>query len=150
MRLVRLTACCFLMLAIAGSAASPAAAGGTDDRMVSAINQTRAHHGLRPLAVSPSLHRSSRRFAGRLMGAGVFAHRSGVSASRRFHNLGEALAMSSGLRPRAFATLRGWLNSPAHRRIVLSRGVTRLGVGVARGRFRGRAAVIWVLQVGRP
>jgi uncharacterized protein YkwD len=139
------------MLAFMGSAASASAdARPAHAKMVSAINKVRAGHGLRPFSTSGSLHRSSTRFASHLMASDAFGHRSRVSASRSFHSLGEALAMRSGASPQTIATLRGWLNSPGHRRIVLSRRATRIGVGVARGRFRGGTAVIWVLQVGRP
>ena len=139
------------MLVFAASAASPtASARPADAKMVSAINKVRARHGLRPFSPSRSLERSSERFAGRLIRSGAFGHRSRVSASRGFHNLAEALALRSGHRPQTLATLRNWLNSPGHRSIVLSRRATRVGVGVAGGRFRGGQAVIWVLQVGRP
>ena len=40
--------------------------------MLQKINRARAHHGLRPLRLSPSLRRSSGRFAHHLMAADVF------------------------------------------------------------------------------
>jgi len=46
-------------------------------------------------------------------------------------------------------TLRSWLASPAHRKLVLNRGMPWIGLGMARGRFGGHRAVIWVLQVGK-
>jgi uncharacterized protein YkwD len=150
-RLARLAACCLIMLAFAASTTSAtASARPADAKMVSAINKVRARHGLRPFSTSRSLERSSERFASRLMRSDTFGHRSRVSASASFHNLGEALALRSGSRPATLATLRNWLSSPGHRGIVLSRRATRVGVGVAGGRFRGGRAVIWVLQVGRP
>ncbi len=117
--------------------------------MLQKINQARAHHGLRALRFSPSLRRSSGRFAHHLMATDVFGHRAHVSASRRFHRLGEALAMHSGRKPGVRRTVRQWLGSPAHRRLVLNRGMPWVGLGMARGRFGGHRAVIWVLQVGK-
>jgi len=117
--------------------------------MLKKINQTRARHGLPGLRKSPSLRRSSGRFAHWLMANDTFGHRAGVSASHRFNRLGEALAMHSGRKPGVRHTVRQWLASPGHRKIVLSRGMPWIGVGMARGRFGAHSAVIWVLQVGK-
>jgi uncharacterized protein YkwD len=117
--------------------------------MLEKINETRARHGVPVLRKSPSLRRSSGRFARWLMRHDLFAHRSRVSASRRFNRLGEALSMHSGRKPRVRRTLRMWLRSSSHRKLVLGRGRNYIGLGMARGHFRGRRAVIWVLQVGK-
>jgi uncharacterized protein YkwD len=118
--------------------------------MVAKVNQTRARNGLRPLHISRALNSSASRFAGSLMRRGVLAHRSsGVSAGAGFSRLGEALALTSGRRLSVSNTVRMWLNSPSHRAVVLTRSMNLVGVGVARGRFHGRRATIWVLQTGR-
>jgi uncharacterized protein YkwD len=138
-------ACCVLMALPAPAQAKPRAG----KMMLEQINKKRAARGLPALRKSPSLRRSSGRFARWLMRHDLFAHRGRVSASRRFDRLGEALAMHSGRKPRVRRTLRMWLRSPTHRKLVLGRGRNYIGVGMARGRFRGRRAVIWVLQVGK-
>jgi hypothetical protein len=79
----------------------------------------------------------------------AFGHRAHGSASPRFNKLGEALAMHSGRKPGVRRTVRQWLASPVHRKIVLSRGMPWIGLGMSRGRFGGHHAVIWVLQVGK-
>jgi uncharacterized protein YkwD len=117
--------------------------------MVAKINQVRGRYGLRPLHVSPSLMSSSQRFSSDLLHANAFGHRSHVSASGRFSRLGEALAMHPGSRAGISRTVRAWLNSPAHRREVLTRTMSLVGTGMARGRWRHGHAVIWVLQVGK-
>ena len=61
---------------------------------------------------------------------------------------GEALAMHRGWRPRARRTVRAWMQSPAHRAVLLG-GFRHAGAGLKRGRFRGRLATVWVLHVGR-
>jgi hypothetical protein len=84
-----------------------------------------------------------------MMATDVFGHRARVSADRRkFRRLGEAVAMHSGGARRIGFTIRAWLRSPAHRRIVLTRSHRWLGAGLARGGFGGRRKAIWVLQVG--
>jgi uncharacterized protein YkwD len=147
-RLARIAvACSFAFLAMVLPA--PADASRASGLMVQKINQVRARHGLPALRTSPSLGRSSGRFARYLMAHDVFGHRARVSASRRFNTLGEALAMHSGRKPGVRRTVRQWLNSAPHRRIVLTRSMRWFGVGMSRGRFGGHRAVIWVLQTGK-
>jgi uncharacterized protein YkwD len=117
--------------------------------MLKKINETRARHGLPPLRRSPSLRRSSGRFAHWLMAHDTFGHRAHVSASHRFRKLGEALAMHGGRKPGVRGTLRRWLSSHAHRKLVLTRALRWIGLGMSRGRFGRHRAVIWVLQVGK-
>jgi uncharacterized protein YkwD len=137
---------CLVVLLPAPAEARKSHAGAL---MLQKINQARAKHGLRPLRLSPSLRRSSGRFARHLMTTDTFGHQSRVSASRRFRRLGEALAMHGGRRPGVRRTVRRWLASPSHRKLVLNRGMPWIGVGMARGHFGRRRTVIWVLQVGK-
>jgi uncharacterized protein YkwD len=136
--------------------ALPATASGSHSRvqaassMLGKINQVRTRHGLRPLHGSASLNGSARRFAGSLMRRGVLAHRSsGVSAGSGFRRLGEALALISGRGPGVSTTVSMWLNSPSHRAVILTRSMNLVGIGMARGRFHGHRATIWVVQTGR-
>jgi uncharacterized protein YkwD len=143
--------CC--LAAVACTAPKPTASQAQQSaarRMVHQVNRARARHHLFPLRASGSLVGSAQRFSRWLMRHGRFAHRSHVSASGRFRRLGEALAMSPGTRPQVGSTLRNWLSSPEHRVLVLTHTMREVGVGVARGRFQGRPATIWVFQVGQP
>ena len=118
--------------------------------MVAKINHARARNGLRPLHSSAALNGSANRFAGSLMRRGVLAHRaSGVSAGAGFRRLGEALALISGRGLGVSSTVRMWLHSPSHRAVILTRSMNLVGVGMARGRFHGHRATIWVVQTGR-
>jgi uncharacterized protein YkwD len=78
-----------------------------------------------------------------------FGHLPRIRASRRFRTKGEALAMYGGWRRRPRRVLRLWLNSPPHRRIVLSRRMRFAGVGAARGRFGSSRMTTWTLHTGR-
>jgi uncharacterized protein YkwD len=139
---VAVTGC--LVIAVA----APAAAAPREPEMVAKINEARQRHGLPPLRPAHSLERSAHAFAGHLMRIDRFAHAARIRASSRFRLLGEALAMHRGRRPRRSGTVRRWLASPGHRALVLSRSFGRMGAGRAVGRFRGRPATIWVLQLG--
>ena len=148
MRPARIVVACSLAslaLALPGTAQ----AGNASSLMFQKINQTRARYGLAPLRSSPSLSRSSNRFASWLMAHDTFGHRGHVSASHRFKRLGEALALHGGSRPGVRSTLRQWLSSSAHRAIVLSHSMRWMGASMCRGRFGRHRAVIWVLQVGK-
>jgi uncharacterized protein YkwD len=137
---------------VSGLTLIPAAAA-RDDRgameMVAAINAVRAQHGLARLRPSGSLKRSSFAFARHLMRIDRFGHAARIHASSGFSMLGEALAYHSDRRLRKALTIRGWMQSPPHRALVLSRDFTWVGAGYARGRFGGRPATIWVLHLGR-
>jgi uncharacterized protein YkwD len=142
-------ACALACIVVALPAPAEAKKSNAGPLMLQKINQVRARHGLGPLRLSPSLRRSSGRFAHWLMATDQFGHRANVSASHRFSRLGEALAMHAGRKPAVRHTVREWLASPPHRRIVLSRGMPWIGLGMSRGRFGSHRAVIWVLQVGK-
>ena len=152
MRLARLLAVCSLAavstVALVGSADARSGRQSTH-AMASQINKVRAQHGLRPLRLSGSLTRSSRRFSHKLMARDRFGHASRIRASAAFHGLGEALAFHAGRRDAVSSTVRQWLHSPFHRAIVLHRSMRWLGTGVTHGRFGRSRATIWVLQVGR-
>jgi uncharacterized protein YkwD len=122
---------------------------GAEPAMVAEVNRMRRARQLRPFRYSRSLRRSARRYARWLLANDSFGHLARIQASRRFRRLGEALAWHSGLDLRIQATVRDWLHSPPHRRLLLNRRFLYLGAGKAYGPFRGGdAATIWVLHVG--
>jgi uncharacterized protein YkwD len=135
-----------------GMFAVPAGAGAVGyelpQRMVAAVNEVRAQHGLPPLAASASLHRSARRYARWMLRADYFGHLSRIRASSRFSLLGEALAWHTGRRPRVARTVRSWMGSPPHRALILHPGFRWLGAGPARGVLAGRRVTTWVLHFG--
>jgi uncharacterized protein YkwD len=116
--------------------------------MVAAVNATRARHGLRPYLPSASLRRSATAQSAWMLHTDRFSHRPRIHASRRYGSLGEAIAWHSGWSPRVAYTVRAWLASPGHRRLVLSRRFRYLGAGMSRGRFGRHRATTWTLQFG--
>ncbi|MBE2317296.1 CAP domain-containing protein [Solirubrobacter sp. CPCC 204708] len=101
------------------------------DPTVAAVNAERARRALPPLASSVVLERSSDRFADRLARSGRFAHDARIRVDGgRFSALGEALARGDGLSPAD--AVRAWMDSPPHRRLVLSPRYTHVGAGAAR------------------
>jgi uncharacterized protein YkwD len=115
---------------------------------VDELNRVRAEHDLRPLRTSEPLEGSAFAYAGRLMQSDWFGHAGTILAAPGFRALGEALYIHRGRRLRRARTVQGWLRSPTHRALVLSRAFAWVGAGYARGRFRRRRATIWVLHLG--
>jgi uncharacterized protein YkwD len=137
------------ILAMALSAAPPAlAAPGDTEAALDAINDARARAGLRPLALSLALTRSSDAFAGQIMRTGVFAHAGTIQAAGGFRRLGECIAMHTGGASRPGWTVRRWLASPGHRPLLLSRSFRQAGAAAVQGSFQGRRSTVWVLQLG--
>jgi uncharacterized protein YkwD len=146
-RIRRCVAGTLLATAIVPSAGS--AAASPERTMVREVNRMRLAHGLGPLSRSPSLHRSSSRYARRLMRRDVFAHQARISVTGRFDWAGENLELHWGLEPRPREAVRRWMSSAGHRSVILSRAWRWIGVGRALGRFNSGSATIWVAHFGR-
>ncbi|MBA3263638.1 MAG: hypothetical protein H0T69_14435 [Thermoleophilaceae bacterium] len=137
------------LLGLCGTPVATAVAGGPEERMIEKIDAARAAEGLPALRTAPNLNRSAGAFAQWLLGHEQLAHRPAVSTTRSYPHCGEALAMRFSLQPQVGATVRTWLQSPAHRGLVLTSSMNLLGVGHARGRLAGRPRTVWVIQVAR-
>jgi uncharacterized protein YkwD len=146
---VRLAIVCVSVTALVPTGAMAAVRGpAAEGALVDAVNEVRHRHGLRPLRVSAPLAHSAGRLASVLMEKDLLAHVGGVDLPGRFRARGEALAMHPGWRPRTRRTVRAWMQSSAHRAVLLG-SFRHAGAGMKRGRFGGRLATVWVLHVGR-
>ena len=127
--------------------AGPASADAQGDA-IDQLNQVRRSHGLAPLRSSLSLHRSSTRYARQMMKRGYFGHRSRIAVSSQFGRAGETLALSAGWQAQPGRTVSNWMNSPAHRAVLLSSRFRWVGMGIARGRNSSGPVTFWVAHVG--
>jgi uncharacterized protein YkwD len=139
------------------------AAQSSTQAVLGQINQVRAAHGLRPVALVYGLQRAARVHSSDMVARDYFLHESGPGGeafSRRigrfWHpnaagvSIGEILAWGSGTFASPAAAVRGWLNSPPHRAILLSPRFTLVGIGVAHGRFLGHSgAAVYTADFGR-
>ena len=116
--------------------------------MVDRINDVRRAYGLRAVHYSPTLARSSSRFAHSLMREGRFGHAARIKASSRFTRLGEVLALTPSWRIDRAHTIIRWLSSPSHRAVLLSRSFRYIGAARARGYFAGYETMLWAVQFG--
>lgn len=118
------------------------------------INGVRAQHGLHAVRANGRLRVAARRHADDMAAHDFFAHDSpaGTTVSSRVKSagylgggvrewwLGEALAWGKASAGAPRAILRGLLNSPPHRAILLDPNFRDLGVGVAKGAPSGSDA----------
>jgi uncharacterized protein YkwD len=134
--------------------------------LLAAVNRTRRAHGLRPLAYSDALANAATEHARALATAGTFTHdwpttgRLFSSWIRSFYpargyrtwSAGENLLWASpGFTPTS--AVQQWLDSPTHRRLLLTKSWRELGIGVvsavaAPGTYGGRDVQIAAAEFG--
>jgi uncharacterized protein YkwD len=138
--------------ALAAGAAGGAGHGAPDPGEVAAVivnltNEFRAGESRGKVAVNERLAATARDFAGYMAKSGNFSHEAGgttpVSRAKQ-HGYDHCIVLeniayrysSTGFATRELAqgTVEGWKKSPGHRRNMMDRDVTEIGVGVARGK----------------
>jgi uncharacterized protein YkwD len=110
------------------------------------MNAERHAHGLAPLALRRTLSRAATRHSRDMVGRRYFSHtepggppflarirRSGYLRSARHWRVGENLAWGAGSRSSARAIVRAWMQSPPHRKAILTRAYRDVGIGVVSG-----------------
>lgn len=128
-----------------GSAATTTSASLVDARIGVLINQRRARAGLAPLRVDAALEQLAEGHSRDMIDNAYFAHDSpgGLTFAQRVTRLhrsttAENIAWGTG----GFGTASGivslWMASPEHRRIILTRSLRRIGVGIVIGTFEGQ------------
>jgi uncharacterized protein YkwD len=118
------------------------------DAVIDAVNDERAAYDLPPLVVSRTLERTSTSLARRLMREQRFDHDPMRPAG--FTLFAEALMLDYTRVADPAAAVEAWMESPEHRRVLLTRNMRYVGAGATRGDFEGERATLRVLQVGRP
>jgi uncharacterized protein YkwD len=135
-------------LLIAVVVALPAAASPQNDA-ITQLNQLRQASGLPALQVSESLHRSSTKYARRMIATDYFGHASRIAANSAFERIGETLELHAGWNPDPAQTISAWMNSSGHRAVLMSSAYRWVGMGIARGKIGSRLVTVWVAHVGR-
>jgi uncharacterized protein YkwD len=165
-----------LGVTIVGLWAGAAPAGATSQRPASSIgaleqdvlanvNLLRRQHGLRALRLSSKLAAAARSHSGEMAQRGYFSHDSANGTSfdkrisrfyslggKRYWSVGENLLWSSP-DVSASAALDMWLNSPEHRKILLTArwrevGLSAVHVQAAPGAYGGREVTIVTADFG--
>ena len=116
------------------------------EALICEIDRLRARRGLRKLDVDGRLAKAARRHANDMVDRHYFSHyspagsdvadrarRTGYAKRTCAWRLGEVLAWGVEGRSTAAATISAWLDSPDHRRILVSNRYSDLGVGTVAG-----------------
>ncbi|WP_409273615.1 SafA/ExsA family spore coat assembly protein [Neobacillus sp. SCS-31] len=114
-------------------------AKSVEQQVISLTNQERAKHGLKALAHDWELSRVARYKSVDMRDKNYFSHTSPTYGSPftmmknfgvAYRSAGENIAAGQTT---AAEVVRAWMNSPGHRKNILSRDYTHIGVGYAAG-----------------
>jgi uncharacterized protein YkwD len=153
---VALVACCALGAgtAAAGDGCARAATVADDDAtlhlasnsVLCVVNSERARHGVRPLRASRLLDRAAQRHSGDMVARRYFSHvspngknvrqrvvRTGYLRHRPGGRIGETIAWGADRQATPADLVGSFMNSPAHRPLLLDRRFREIGVGLALG-----------------
>jgi uncharacterized protein YkwD len=127
---------------------SPATASEAADAIACLINVERTKRGMRAVTRDADLGQAARRHSADMVRHGFFSHvgsggttlgdrlrAAGYGRNAGWH-AGEALGWGTGSLATPNAVVDEWLDSPAHRHILLDSGYRELGVGVTAGEPR--------------
>jgi uncharacterized protein YkwD len=144
------------------TAASAAATEQVREAVRCLVNAERAQHGLPALQASQRLESAAARHSADMVQRHFFHHvspeggtltdrvrRAGYLSGTGEWALGENIGWGTGSLGSPAAIVRGWMNSPPHRAVILSRRFREAGVGVARGVPVGGDGATFTLDAGR-
>ncbi len=145
--------------AAANTVSVKSCSGGTiqvkvaEKRMLDLHNKTRASRNLPRLCVHPALQRAARSHSRDMIRRDYFAHGNVGARLRHFgynwRTYGENIAWGSGRRGAPGPIFKAWMNSPSHRPHILDRGFREVGVGAARGTYKGYSnTTMWTVDFG--
>lgn len=125
--------------------------------MLASVNAARKKAGLNPVTGNSLLDKAAQRHAEDMLARGYFAHKSPAGTTVRerataagydWRTIGENIAYGQTSVREVMET---WLDSPGHRKNILTPAFTEVGVGVAMGRGTdGKYQIYWVQNFGAP
>ena len=124
--------------------------------LVNKTNINREVADIHPLTVNTTLEKAADLKAKDMASKGYFAHTSPDGKSPwywlqktgySFTSAGENLAVNF---IDSNDVMNAWMNSPTHRANILNRKYTEIGIGMARGMYKGREAIFVVQFFGKP
>lgn len=120
-----------------------------EDQVVALLNQIREARGLSDFSVSAPLRRAALFHSADMLAKGYFDHSSPTEAwdARIARYLeaplvGENIAWGQGSYGSPAGIVSQWMHSAAHRAIILTPGLHRIGIGLATGTFAGAPGAV--------
>jgi uncharacterized protein YkwD len=135
-----------------GPTAGTAAKARFGPAVLAELNRVRAKHGLRPVVGDRRMARTAARHSRDMARRGYFAHGPwGGRVARAAggpRRVGEVIGWLTRATPASEArrVVRGWLDSPAHRHVMLDGGFQRVGIGRAAGRVGSLRAALYTVD----
>jgi uncharacterized protein YkwD len=129
--------------------------------MLRLVNHARTSRGLHAVRISDSLARAACAHSSDMIAHGYFGHSSlsGATVAGRARSagyptngsaLGEIIALGSSYKSAPQDIFKGWMRSSSHRQIILTKGWRDVGVGCARGSYKGCSGVVmYTVDFGR-
>lgn len=112
-----------------------------EENLIDAINRARTARGVPPLRIGVRLQLAARSHSRAMARTGALTHGNWYRRLRshgvRSRMLGENIAWGIGSDGTAAGIVAAWLASPPHRATLLTRGFSRVGVGIAVGSMDG-------------
>lgn len=155
------------LLAILVLGVAPAAAfdrSGNEAALLKLINNARKSRGLAAVRIAAPLDRAALAHSRDMIARDYFSHSSlaGATVAARARragystsgcsrwSVGEVLALGSGSKGKPGSVFKGWMRSSGHRKVIFSKSWRDVGVGCARGRYKGvSGVVIYTVDFGR-
>lgn len=147
----------FALLAVAPAASARAVKTTKPEKtLLVLVNQVRAKHGLHKLKLIPSLERAARAHSREMVRRDYFSHSSfnGESFAARLvrfgfttsgctsWTVGENIAYGCGSTGTPKAIFEAWMHSPPHRAVIFTKAFRSVGVGRAKGTFKGMSGIV--------
>jgi uncharacterized protein YkwD len=155
------------LFAVLGAGAVPAQAfdrAATEGKILRLVNHARSSRGLARVKVVRPLDRAALLHSRDMIVRGYFSHSSlaGASIATRARSagystsgcsrwtVGEVIAWGSSSRGTPRSIFKSWMRSSTHRRVILTKRWRDVGIGCARGTYRGfSGAVMYTIDFGR-
>ncbi len=125
-----------------------------EDQVLQLVNLERAAHGFAPVVLNDRLNEIAAEYACLMIMEDFFSHtdpttgrgpgRRAIAGMYPFYAVGENLAAGQQT---AAEAMKLWMDSPAHRDIILDPRWKELGIAVRRG---GSSGIYWVQEFGDP
>jgi uncharacterized protein YkwD len=135
-----------------GAVAARVKLGRYGTAMLHALNHARAQHGLPSLSADRRMDRGATSYSRAMTRHGFFSHGAWVSrvarAAGHARNVGEVLGsrMPGSARDEAAHLVQAWLESPAHRQVLLDGRFRRVGIGRTVGGKSGHLAAVYTVD----
>lgn len=128
--------------------------------MLRLVNRARTSRGLHAVKIVASLDRAALLHSREMISRDYFSHssRGGASLASRARSagypsgsaLGEVIAYGSSFKGTPASIFKGWMRSSSHRRVILTRRWRDVGIGCARGTYKGYSGVVmYTVDFGR-